>query len=290
MATPKRRSASSLGVGLYLLRLLLRPQYRGSILTVAVVLGSIGLAIYGWQRWGEPATRSDEYLVMADQIAVTPQPGWIHENVKNEVLRSLGAAELSLGDRGLVQKVAEAFQLHPWVAQVVRVQKRNPSEVVVDLVYRRPALVVKIDAQDERGLLFLDEASVLLPSADFASGQAKSYLRILAAGETPASVYGTAWGSERMLGACQIAAAWGDKWQPLGLYWISATRSASGGLIYEMRTQDDKVRIVWGSAIGHEATGESSPSQKIARLEQYVHDKGALDKNPPGGVVDLRVP
>jgi len=147
---------------------------------------------------------------------------------------------------------------------------------------------VKIDAPDEQGLLFLDEESVLLPSGDFAPSQARNYLRIGAAGETPTSVYGTPWGSERIAGAARIAAAWGDQWQTLGLYWITAVRSSAGELTYELRTQDDKARVVWGATIGRESAGEAPAGQKIAALAQYANDKGPLGKSGEDVVIDLR--
>ena len=34
--------------------------------------------------------------------------------------------------RKLVEHLAQAFALHPWVAKVVRVEKRYPAEVVVE--------------------------------------------------------------------------------------------------------------------------------------------------------------
>jgi hypothetical protein len=288
MAASKSKPAKSFGTAIHIVRFLLRPQNRGLVLTAFVIVAAIGGSIYAWRRWGEPAMQSAEYAVTPDAIAVTPQPTWIHSNVKTEVLRSLGSAHLDLHERKLVEQVAHAFALHPWVAKVVRVEKRYPAQVHVDVQYRRPVLVVKIDAPGEQGLLFLDEQSVLLPSADFAPSQARGYLRIMAGGETPTSVYGTPWGSDRIAGAARIAAAWGNRWQPLGLYWIVAARSAGGELLYELRTQDDKVRVVWGLAAGHESASEPSTEQKIAALERFVHDKGPLAREGGPAVIDLR--
>ena len=58
--------------------------------------------------------------------------------------------------------------------------------------------------------------------------------------------------------------------------------------MYELRTQDDKVRVVWGAAIGRESTNEAPATQKIAALQQYVNDKGPLGKNGEAVVIDLR--
>jgi hypothetical protein len=231
---------------------------------------------------------SPEYVVTPERITATPQPAWIHADVKAEVLRSIGASPLTLRDRRLVEQIAQAFTLHPWVARVVRVEKRFPAQVNVALQYRRPVLVVKLDSHGESDLLFLDEQSVLLPSHDIAPSQAKEHLRIMAGGETPAGVYGTPWGSERMAGAARLAAVWQNRWQPLGLYWIVAGRSRGGEPLYELRTQDDKVRVVWGPALGHESASEPSAAQKITALEHYVHDRGPLGRGDASPVIDLR--
>jgi hypothetical protein len=288
MGANKTKRVGSLGAGMSLVRVLLGPQYRGLVLCVVIAAGAIGFSMYAWRRWGEPATQGSEYVVTPESILVTPQPSWIHGNVKDEVIRTAAFSELGLLDRELVERVAHAFALHPWVKRVVRVEKRHPAQVAVELEFRRPVIVVKLDAPDEQGLLFLDEESVLLPSGDFAPSQARNYLRIGAAGETPTSVYGTAWGSERIAGAARIAAAWGDQWQALGLYWIVGVRSSAGELTYELRTQDDKARVVWGPAIGRESASEAPAGQKIAALAQFVNDKGPLGKSGEEVVIDLR--
>jgi hypothetical protein len=208
--------------------------------------------------------------------------------VKAEVVRSLAGAKLELLDPQLVEKIAEAFAFHAWVAKVVRVEKRFPARVDIELEYRRPVLAVKLDVPGEEGLLFLDRQSVLLPSADFAPSQAKDYLRIVAGGETPTSVYGTPWGSERIAGAALVAAALENRWQPLGVYSIVAARTNGIEYVYELRTQDEKTRIIWGASPGHESNGEPTAAQKIAVLEQYVREKGPLDKLSAPAVVDLR--
>lgn len=283
---PKAPAAINTGIGIA--SFLLRPSNRGWVTTIAVIFaGLIGFRV-AWQKWGAPSLENDEYLVTAEQIQVTPQPNWIHTNVKTECVRSLSGLKLSLLDRELVEKVADAFTLHPWVAHVVRVEKRHPSQLNVELEYRRPALVVKIEAPGDEGLLFLDEEGVLLPSTDFAPTQARNYLRIAAAGEAPSSVYGTPWASERIEGAAHIAACWGTRWQPLGLYWIVTTKTVGGHLIYELRSQDDKVRVIWGQPPGQEGATEPAAEQKIAALERLVQEQGPLEKIATDKPIDLR--
>ena len=266
--------------------ILLRPQNRGLVLAALVLAIAVGGAAYAWQRWGPPAAAA-EYAVTPEQIAVTPRPPWIHADVKAEVLRSAAIQRLSLRDRNLVGHLAAAFSLHPWVAKVVRVEKRYPAAVNVEVEYRRPVAAVEVADRGEAGLVFIDAASVVLPSADFAPGQAKDYLRIAAGESATASVYGTPWGSERIAGAARLAALWGQRWQPLGLYRIDAAFSPSGGLLYELRTRRG-VRIVWGPAPGSESTQDPSAEQRIAALEQYVHDKGPLERDGGPSLLDLR--
>jgi hypothetical protein len=283
----KSKQPSSFAKAAHVVRILARPQNRGLVMTAIVIAAAIGASVYAWGRWGAPLTAAGDFVVTPERMTVTPQPTWIGTNVKAEVVRAAALTRLDLRDPRLVGQVAQAFALHPWVAKVVRVEKRFPPWVQVELEYRRPVLVIKLDSQGEKDLLVVDEQSMLLPSGDFAPTAARSYLRIMAAGETPAGVYGTPWGSQRIAGAARLAAAWGKRWQPPGLYWIVASRGRSGELAYELRTQDDKVRVIWGSLPGRETTDEPSAEQKIAALERYVHDKGALNKVEEPTVIDL---
>jgi hypothetical protein len=268
------------------IRLLLRPQTRGLVLSALIIGAALSAAIYGWNRWGNLAVGAPEYVLTPEQIEITPRPAWIHADVKAEVVRSAALTRVDLLDRNLVERIAHAFALHPWVAKVVRVEKRNPARVRVELVYRRPVAAVEIANRGDAGLLFVDENSVLLPSGDFAPSQAKDFLRIAGSTETPAG-YGAAWGSERVAGAARLAAVWGDRWHALGLYRIAAVQSSSGKWEFELRTKGD-VRVIWGAAPGNESTREPTPQQKIAALQQYVHDKGSLEREGGPRILDLR--
>jgi hypothetical protein len=286
MGKGQPKSAGGAAAGLNLAAILLRPQNRGWVSTTAVVIASIIGFVIAWHRWGAPALEGDDYLVSEDKIVVTPQPAWIHANVKADCLRALAGMQLKLLDRELVEKIGSAFTLHPWVAEVIRVEKRYPAQVSVELEYRRPVLVVKLDAPGDEGLLFLDEHAVLLPSTDFAPSQARNYLRIAASGETPSGVYGVPWKSERIAGAAAVAAAVESQWQALGLYWIVTARIGSGELVYELRSQNDKFRLIWGRPPGQESSGEPTAQQKIATLGQLTRDGSPAESK----TIDLRNP
>jgi hypothetical protein len=288
MGTAKSPRTSGFGTAWQILQFLARPHNRALVLTALIAAAAAMAAVYGWQRWGAATLAGNDYQITPEGIVVTPQPPWVHADVKTEVLRLAGSETWRLQDRQVVEHLAQAFALHPWVGSVERVEKKYPARVEVTLRYRRPVLVVKMEVANDQGLLFLDEEGVLLPSADFAPSQARDYLRIAASGEAPAGGYGSPWNSPRILGAARIAAVFGTRWQAAGLYWLVASRPASGELIYELRTQDDRARVIWGSAVGHESPGEAAAEEKIAALERYVHDKGTLAREGVPDVIDLR--
>ena len=287
MSATKPKPAGPSNAGIRWMRLLARQQNRGWVLTTAVLIAAIAAAIVGWQRFGGLSHQSPDYVLTPDEISVTPQPPWIHADVKSEVVRSANLARLDLRDPRLVEQLAAAFTLHPWVAKVVRVQKRFPAAANIELRYRRPVAVVRVEPQGDSGLVFIDETATLLPSDDFAPEQGKDYLRIEAAGEVPTSGYGLPWKSERIAGAARVAAALAQRWQPLGLYRIVAVQSPAGQLLYELRTPRG-VRIVWGAVPGREMPAEPTAEQKISALEQYVQDKGPLDRDGGESLLDLR--
>jgi len=286
MVTKSPKAAPSLPRAVQIARILWRPQNRGPVLTAGVILAAIIGLLVAWNRWGAPTTRGPDYVVTADKITITPQPAWIHADVKAEVVRAANLSRLDLGDRELVQQVSQAFALHAWIAKVVRVEKRFPAQVAVTLEYRRPIAAVELAPGGRRELLFVDAEGVLLPSQDFASNQAADYLRIGGINSTP-SVYGSPWGDECVTGAARIAAAWGERFKKGGLYRILPSESSSGQISYELRTPGD-TRVLWGPAPGREASSEPSAEQKIAALLDYVADKASLDREGGERLLDLR--
>jgi hypothetical protein len=287
MGTSKSKPPRPSPAAARIIATLLKPSNRGLVLTAGVVVAAIVGAVYAWQRWGAAGLVTDEYVVTPERIRITPPPEWIHADVKAEALRTAAITRLNLRDSKLVEQVAAAFALHPWVAKVVRVQKHYPAAVTVELQYRRPVAAVEVADRGEAGLVFIDEASVILPSADFAPGQSKDYLRIAGRGETTASVYGAPWGSERIAGAARLAAVWGRRWQPLELYRIDMALTASGELVFELQTRRG-VRVLWGAIKGSESSREATAEQKMSALEQYVSEKGPLERDGGPQVLDLR--
>jgi hypothetical protein len=113
-----------------------------AILMVAALAG----ACYGvFRAIGDEILASDQYQVTADRIEITPLPRWIQSDVRGEVFHSINLnGPLSIMNPDATKRVADAFSLHPWVAGVIRVSKRHPAQIRVELKYRRPVCMVEV--------------------------------------------------------------------------------------------------------------------------------------------------
>jgi hypothetical protein len=287
MAAKPAKTTTSIPRAVQLARMAFRPQYRGLLLVAVIAVAALAGILAAWNRWGAPSTTGPDYIVTPDKIELSPQPAWIHADVKTEVVRASSLSHLELRDRRLVEQVAQAFALHPWIAKVTRVEKQFPAQLLVSVEYRRPVAAVEISREGKRELLFVDGEGVLLPSLDFAGNQAADYLRIGGISTTPASVYGAPWGDDAVAGAARIAAVWGERFKQAGLYRVLPSEASSGEITYELRTPGD-TRVIWGQAPGRESTREPSPEQKIAALLAYITDKGPLDRLGGEHLLDLR--
>ncbi|HUY32216.1 MAG TPA: hypothetical protein VMV69_05500 [Pirellulales bacterium] len=265
-----------------------RRRARGLLLATlaAGLLGAAGYAI--WQSVREHVYQSSHYHLSLDDIFVTPQPEWIRADIKSEVVRDASVAgPLSLLDQRLLERLREAFALHPWVAQVERVSKRSPARVEVDLIYRRPVCMVQVPG----GLFPVDVEGVLLLTADFSPLEASRYPRLSGIPLSTAPPPGVRWPDERVLGGAEIAAALRDVWHEMEMHHIQLTLTSAddggGGPEYEIMTRHG-TRIVWGPAPGGDAPGRAAAADKVARLKRFFADRGTLEGARGSQDVDLR--
>ena len=139
--------------------------FRPAMLARATILAAVcALWPYAAQRLPSLAGRP-EYRLTFRQIQVTPLPVRpVPENLVEQVeeLADL-PSDISLLDGRLTFEVAEAFRRHPWVSNVVRVQKSCPASVIVELQYRRPVAMVEVAS----GRVPIDVNGVVLPSRGF---------------------------------------------------------------------------------------------------------------------------
>jgi hypothetical protein len=246
---------------------------------VAVILGvaAAGAGYAVWQQVRGHVLASEEYYVDPQNIVVTPQPPWIHSDIRAEVFQEASIdGPLSLLDSNLTVRMAGAFASHPWIANVERVSKRFPSSVEVVVRYRRPVAMVAVRG----GGLPVDADSIVLPSEDFSQEQAARYPRIDEIHTTPVGPVGTPWGDVAVTGAAQIAAVLADEWERLTLARIvpAGRKPARAGFEYEYALYTRAgTRIDWGRSPGTDSPGETPPADKLARLREYFNEHGSLD-------------
>lgn len=236
---------------------------------------------------------NDEYLIPAAEITANEPPRWVPLDLVDQVVNRAQLPEtLSLLDDGLTEEVAQAFLLHPWVADVVEVRKQPaPARITVQLEYRRPVCMV----EKKTGLYPVDAEGILLPSSDFSLAETAHFLKVVGVRSTPLGPEGTSWGDPAVIGAARIAAFLHDKWDRLELRSIqpaSAPDSAAAAaglddLNFVLVTRGGS-SILWGRAPGVDRPGELAPAQKIGRLEKYLADFGSFDQPAGPYEIDIR--
>jgi len=259
---------------------------------LALVLVALGGGWYLiWRAVGPGVLSSEDYRLTADGVEITPVPEWIHKqdrDICREVFRdaSLDGGRLSIHDRGLAEKIRSAFALNPWVAKVNGVRTYYPARVKVDLVYRRPVCVVEVGSER----LPVDRDGVLLPREDLSTTEAARFPRLVRIDGLTSTLVGQRWNDPRVAGAAEIADAFGPAWEKLGLEVIVPLYAAGTDRVqdcsYELATRGG-TRILWGRAPSSAFPGESSPAEKVGRLQEYQKEHGTLEGMSGAQQLDL---
>lgn len=272
MATSKDKSAATDSTARIVW---LRPR----VLLILAVLAALGY--FGHQAWQQnvPAVRRDpHYAITPERIHVSPQPDWIHTDVRNEVCREGRlAGNLSLLDDGeSLQRIKDAFERHPWVASVERITKRLPAGVDVQIEYRRPVAAIETVGQHRAELLAVDQTGMRLPEKDMSEAERRYLPRITRVQERPQ--VGERWTDPRVEPAVRLAVGLAGVWRSLRLFEIepqSASVDGSLPIAFSILTSGG-TRIVWGSAPGDEPPGESAFATKLKLLQSYAAENGNL--------------
>ena len=245
-----------------------------------------GLASYHlWQQHGDRVLAQPQYRLNPDKLDVTEQPEWIHSDVKQSASTAGRLHDANLLDRELVLQVKQAFGVQPWVKCVLRVDKRYPSTVEVDLEYRRPVAMVEVPAgmfpgYDYEGLLPVDEEGFLLP-VEIGEQEAQQFPKIGGIDSSPAGPPGSPWGDPRVAAAAQIVLLLEDVWQPLELYRVDVPPRQSpidGALQADfVLVTRQRRHYTWGSAPGQERQGEERADAKASGLKGFLEKHGPLD-------------
>jgi len=236
-------------------------------------------ALAGWAAWSrlaEPVRSHSEQVLLPEAVEVVGVAPWVRCDVRAEALRNASLdAGLPLDDPELPRRLARAFDMHPWVRQVVAVNLRHPAAARVEIACREPVAMVGVKG----GLLAVDGEGVVLPSADFTAESAAAYPRISGVESSPQGPEGFPWGDPLVEEGAALAAAIGPEWTPLGLVECRPVglRDRRG---WELAGPEDRI-IHFGSAPGREQADEPTAAAKIARLRAIAAAPAA------GGRIDL---
>lgn len=262
----------------------------GTILKVTIAVIVIATPVVIWRRYGNDLIEREKYLLTLESLEIPAQPSWIRSDIRADVFREGSLAGVSILDKDAAVKVAQAFELHSWVAEVRMAEKRPGPRIHVELTYRQPLVMVK--ALNANAYWPVDTEGILLDPEDFATGQVKDYMRVFATGSDRAGLVGTAYGDVRITGAIQIAKVLKQDWKTLGVPHIFADWDQRLGISHPQATyqlvSQSGVTIYWGHAPGAELDGEATARQKLNRLLSYVAQNGPLESQANLSGLDLR--
>ncbi len=249
--------------------------YALAFVAVAVLAGGWHLV---WREVRQRVLSSPSYLVGPQNVVITPLPSWIHVDIREDVFRNASLdAPQSILDDDLVQRIADAFSLHPWVAKVHRVTKHHPARVSVELTYRRPVCMVEV-----RGKRYpVDVQGVLLPADHFSPVEAAEFPRLLGVDTLPMGTIGEYWGDVRVVDGAEIADALSPVWEEFELSYIKPSERVDAGISREEHTYvvltRGGSRVAWGRAPSADAPGELSADAKVAHFKEYFTRYGSLE-------------
>lgn len=141
MTEPTTEDAGRLQAGLGFVS-----RHRKALLIVALIAaGTAGILWAGVIYLPNYVRGLERYQVYRDTLLPETFPSWVTPEIKAELMVLPGVPEkFSILDPGICQTVAQAYHQNPWVGEVLRVEKRFPNRVRVELKLRRPIVGVKV--------------------------------------------------------------------------------------------------------------------------------------------------
>jgi hypothetical protein len=254
---------------------------RTGLLALAIVVAAGAGVAWLWRQYGEPVIWAGDNLLEPARIEVRGVAPWVRADVKAEALKAASLDRgLPLTDPDLANRLARAFDTHPWVRRVIDVRLIHPPAAVVEIVCREPAAMVAVKG----GLLAVDAEAVVLPSNDFSPEIAAQYPRLTGIESSPQGPEGSRWGDAVVEEGAAVASVIGPDWKALGL--VEYKPVIEAGVRRWSLVGPDAQTIRFGSAPGHEREGEPSAALKAAALRKLVGQPlpaDGVDLTTPGG-------
>ncbi len=230
-----------------------------------------------WDRYAPGVRASRANILLPEDVEVVGVGPWIRADLKAEALRDASLDNgLPLDDPELARRLARAFDIHPWVREVVTVRLRHPAAATVEIRCREPVAMVAVPG----GLLPIDAEGILLPSDDFSAESAARYPKITGIASGPRGAVGFTWGDPLVEEAAAVASVIGPEWQRLRLVSCRPVPGVKEGHAWDFMG-DDELVIRFGSAPGHEQPDEPTAALKVARLRALANGE------QPTGTIDL---
>ena len=257
------------------------------------MVGPALLVILGyilWINYGARHLDHSIYGLQASNITLSSPPPWIHEDITAEVYQGSNLAVISLLDREATSAIAMAYENHPWIDQVLRVQKMAASQVKVDVHFRRPFAWIHCERQlggryaSETDPLpgtattpaiidqfyLVDETGVNLPQKGFQPADILKSFQIYCPGvSVPTGPVGSVYNDSRILKALKVCEALQDVRQSLQIERVNVhperPDAANVRWVFELQFRDGRTQA-WGHAPGEEDQGEANVATKVATL------------------------
>jgi hypothetical protein len=213
----------------------------------------------------------EEYRLDTTDITIPDPPRWVPANLVEQVVQRAGLADdVFVLDEKLAERIALAFEQHPWVDGNATVRISVPAKIEVDFKYRQAVAMVAIGD----GYYPVDGSGSLLPPADFPPSDVGLYPVIQGMHTTPDVGTGEKWGDPRIVGAARLAVVLFPHWADWSLQAIEVPPRDSREMDYENMiftiTTEGGSRIIWGRAPGHDHPLEITEEQKIGRVKEFL--------------------
>lgn len=248
-------------------------RWRALIGAGVIVMAAILAGRVAWEQQREGVVRNADSLLTADRIEVIGVPSWITTDLKWQALRNASLdMPLPLDAPDLERQLARAFDMHPWVSRVERVETSHPAAAVVRVICREPVAMIRV----EGGLLAVDSETILLPSDDFTAESAAKYPVVDGVSTSPRGPVGSPWGDPAVGEAVSLITTLAPEADTFGLIECRRVPKEGTAANWWELVGSDQLVVLFGSAPGKAGSGEPSAAQKIVRLGKLAarHARG----------------
>lgn len=253
----------------------------------------------GWYYYGAKRFDVSMYALKLENIEITPQPKWIHTDLKAEVYRLNRLSQLSLLEPSATATIAHAFEANICIKSANHVRKLSGGKVQIDVTYRQPAAMVWVENASQpgtngptKGVHAIDDEGVVLPRSEFSIAQVRDYFVIYAPELQLEGKEIVGFRDPRIGVALELCKLLEPYRVDLQLECIDVEPDGMdlqlGGFNswqLSIRTKEDRL-IVWGHAPGKETKDEMLVDEKIASMRAWLATPPSAGSLPK---LDLRI-